>query len=64
MSEESINTIIKSLHPIERDCLQVFQQKKLEILTAHEIDEFSETLDLNKANRGIDWLKKKKCSRS
>jgi phenylalanyl-tRNA synthetase alpha chain len=59
MSKESIKDLIKRLHPLEHECLQTFQEIKKDSLTAHEIDEHSEVLDLNKANRAINWLKEK-----
>ena len=60
MDNQDIEYIIESLHPFEREALAVYKKTKNKTLSSQYLAENAPNLDLNKANRAINWLMEKK----
>ena len=59
MNSGNIQQILNSLHPFERECLHIMKLSTLKHISTVELAKKSQTLDLNKSNRAINWLKEK-----
>ena len=59
MDTQDIEHIIESLHPFEREALTVFKKTDSKTLSSQQLAENANDLDLNKANRAINWLMEK-----
>jgi phenylalanyl-tRNA synthetase alpha chain len=60
MSNNNFHVSIASLHPFEIECLSIMKKENIISISTYDLANKSSKLDLNKANRAINWLKEKK----
>ena len=59
MESSNFKYSLESLHPFEVECLAVLKKNNLTTISTYDLADKTDKLDLNKANRAINWLKEK-----